>query len=127
MGIDRNHILSRTDLLTSFATSLAIDAPCNYESIVILKYFTSEGLGVKYTCCTLMQLLIIQLSKQHPSVFRKEESSISPSTLRDAGHKVPKDMAYVQGLSASNQFGGSISSLTALMISLVIKMITEFS
>ena len=90
LWIDGNHILSRTDFLTSFATPVAIDAACNYESIVILKYFSSQGPTSRDTCSTLLQALIAQLLKQHPRLLGKEGDKISRSSLREAGRSVTK-------------------------------------
>lgn len=90
LWIDGNYILSRTDFLTSFSTPLAIDAACNYESIIILKFFSAPGAASRNTCPTLLQALIAQLIKQHPRLLGGEGSKLTRSTLKAAGRCVSK-------------------------------------
>jgi hypothetical protein len=88
LWIDGNYILSRTNFLMSFATPLAIDAACNYETIMVLKYFCSQNSASRNPCCTLMQALIVQILKQYPQILGKEGSKLSRSTLTEAAHNI---------------------------------------
>jgi hypothetical protein len=90
LWIDGNYFLGRTDFLTSFSTPLAIDAACNYESIIILKYFSAHVTASRSNCSTLLQALIAQLLKQHPQLLGGEGSQITRATLKAAGRNMPK-------------------------------------
>jgi hypothetical protein len=90
LWIDGNYILSRASFLTSFATPLAIDAACNYESIMVLKHFCSDTSVSGSSCYILMQSLIAQVLKQHPQIFRKDGTKVSRSTLTQATRNLTK-------------------------------------
>lgn len=84
LWIDGNRVLERSDFNTLFAVPLLILGESTYESVLILRHFCSNSYNTRMNGYrTLVQALLFQLFKQHPTTLKQRITALTRERTSD--------------------------------------------